>query len=231
MTAGFVRLLAIAWVLAISSCGQRSTSAPAALNEATLVEYCNDIRQRQRSSKAVAAELRPDAAAWRASVIPTFQASQATSMHSMQLEIDRLVTLLTANPSLVITARRHYAGDLRLSASAAHLRWIVPVLFESYVIAVGDHQFDLVFVPIRSGSRPGWGAIGSVDDEVAKWLSAGTQNNPTAAALRLQCTQKWRNSNGDGVCMGISAVAASAAMRGDTNAIDHACSLIIRHCT
>jgi hypothetical protein len=229
------KLAQISLMFMVGAC--RNPPPPPLLNETTLVAYLNEIRQqvRQASRRTLeqtkfAIDLLPDSAQWAASVIPVFRATRDASAGAMRSESSRLIDMMASEPALVITTRRHFAGDSELTAAATHLRWIVPVMFESYVVAVGQQQFDLVFIPMRSGSNPGWRALGSVDAEISTLLTAGTQNDPAAADVRAQCASKWRSSNGEGVCIGLAALAATAAMGGDSQAIDHACSLIMVHC-
>jgi len=115
-----------------------------------------------------------------------------------------------------ITARRHYAGDPRLTHSQARLRWAVPPLYPSFVAELDGQPIDTVFV--FDGSA--WRALAGLDESV---LSLVTH-------VDHECGELLERAGPAGRCTEMSWGIADAALRGDRSQLVHMCKLATPVC-
>jgi hypothetical protein len=106
--------------------------------------------------------------------------------------------------------RRHFSDDMRLTPSQARLRWMVPILYPSYV------DDEHVFVKTSTG----WHALDGLDEAMLDRLRA---LDPTCAGYVEHATVA-------GPCIEIAWVVADAGLRGQTERFTHACQLARSQC-
>ncbi len=115
-----------------------------------------------------------------------------------------------------ITARRHFAGDPRLTPSQGRLRWVVPVLYPSMVAEIAGRPIDTVFV----FDGTGWRALDGID---ASMLAIARRLDPA-------CADRLAQAGPTGHCSEVGWAIADAAMREDRPAFTHACQLATTLC-
>jgi hypothetical protein len=115
----------------------------------------------------------------------------------VRAELPALVDRL-ARPGPV-TARRHFAGDLRLTPAEARDRWALPTLFPSLVAEAGGAPIDAVFV----ADGPAWRALVGLDQVVLARV----------AALDPGCAAHLALAGRPGHCADVGAAIADAALR------------------
>ena len=192
-------------------------------------------------SADLTARLQASPATWNATIIPPFTACRAASEQALAAAATTLWTALQTTPAPKISVRKHYAGDTGLPAGAAHLRWALPVLFDSYVIALGDHTVDLVFWPERLSARSDargevdkssatswrWHAMGNIDAALAQAITQGKTDDASLTRCAALVVASHHNER----CLQLAAAVVLAAFRSDRNATTHACALADVHCT
>ena len=172
-------------------------------------------------------KLQASAAIWQATVIAPFTDCRAASEQALAAATPTLWTALRARPTPKIAVRKHYAGDSGLPAGAAHLRWALPVLFDSYVVALDDQTVDLVFWANRSAAGWRWFAMGNIDAALAQAITQGKTDD----AMLARCAAQVVASQHDERCLQLAAAVVLAALRNDRNSMTHACALANVHCT
>ncbi|HEY0193888.1 MAG TPA: hypothetical protein VGC42_22380, partial [Kofleriaceae bacterium] len=119
-----------------------------------------------------------------------------------------------------ITARAHYAGDPRLTAAEARIRWTLPVLAPSLVAEAGGAPIDAVFV--ADGGQ--WRALIGLDRALRARIAA---HDPACAAAITASPPSGR-------CGEAGAAVADAALRitgaGRSPELDHTCRLAAQLC-
>lgn len=106
--------------------------------------------------------------------------------------------------------RQHFAGDARLTPSQARLRWMLPIMYPSYI-----DERD-VFVKTASG----WHSLAGLDEAMLDRLRA----------LDPACEQHVEAITPAGSCIQIAWQVADAGLRGDTQRFEHACQLAATQC-
>lgn len=106
--------------------------------------------------------------------------------------------------------RQHFAGDARLTPSQARLRWMLPIMYPSYV-----DERD-VFVKTALG----WHSLAGLDEAMLDRLRA----------LDPACEQHVEAITPAGSCIQIAWQVADAGLRGDTQRFEHACQLAATQC-
>lgn len=198
-------------VLAIVACSAPSAPpAPPPGSPEALVAYLEAVvgadqatRQREVSGWQL------DAAGWDRTVIALYRPLHADYQRAFAAALPGLVARL-AGPGPV-TARRHYAGDPRLTRSQARDRWAVPPLFPSLVAEAGGAPIEAVFVP--DGGR--WRALVGLDAVVLARV----------AALDPGCAALLALAGPTGRCSDVGAAIATAALRTDRDQLAHVCRL------
>ena len=203
------------------------TTAPkpgAAQLQALVQQWASDAQL--NTPAQLAAQLQLGEATWATTVVAPFAATRIASEHALQQAVAAWWPSLHATPAPTITVRRHYAGDMQLPPGTAHLRWLLPVLFESYVVALNGTTLDAVFWPTASGRGWQWHAIGNVDAA----LAAAVQRHvppPAGTTCAAHVVASQRNQR----CLDLAVLAATTAMQNDAAAAAHACALVNVHCT
>lgn len=185
------------------------------------------------SSADLVALLQASPATWNATIIAPFTGCRAASNQALAAATTTLWTALRTTPTPKISVRKHYAGDAGLPAGAAHLRWALPVLFDSYVVALGDHTVDVVFWPERWSRNESsavswrWRAMGSIDAALAQAITQGKTDDASLTRCAALVVASHHNER----CLQLAAAVVLAALHHDRNATTHACALADVHCT
>ncbi|HEX3759559.1 MAG TPA: hypothetical protein VHW23_12670 [Kofleriaceae bacterium] len=191
-------LAALAGV-AIAACGSSAAPAPPrpgspeALAAYLVTVVGADAATRQREA---AGWLVPPAL-WDATLVGVYRPLYAEYRRAFAAELPALVDRL-ARPGPV-TARRHFAGDLRLTPAEARDRWALPTLFPSLVAEAGGAPIDAVFV----ADGAGWRALVGLDAVVLARV----------AALDPGCARDLALAGPPGHCTDVGAAVADAALR------------------
>lgn len=115
-----------------------------------------------------------------------------------------------------ITARRHYAGDRRLTLGEARLRWALPVQYPSSIAELGGKPLDAVF--LFDGEH--WRALLGLDELVLARVHA----------LDPACADKLAVAGPLGRCSEVGYLVAAAALRGGGPDLDRACRMAATLC-
>jgi hypothetical protein len=150
-----------------------------------------------------------DAALWDHTVAPLYRPLHAEYQRAFAAEASAVLAGLARGGS--ITARRHYAGDPRLTRSQARDRWALPTLYPSLVAEIGGAPLEAVLVP--DGDR--WRALIGLDTVV----------RARVAALDPGCAANLALAGPTGRCTDVGAAIATAALRTDRDQLAHVCRL------
>jgi hypothetical protein len=200
-------------VLAIAACNN-SPFAPAVLpgSPESLVAYLQtvvgpgaDDATRQRE----VADWRLDPSLWDRTVVALYRPLYADYERAFAAEAPALAARLARGGA--VTARRHYAGDPRLTRSQSRDRWALPPLYPSLVAEAGGAPIEAVFVP--DGGH--WRALIGLDTVV----------RARVAALDPGCAANLALAGPTGRCTDVGAAIASAALRTDRDQLAHVCRL------
>lgn len=110
-----------------------------------------------------------------------------------------------------VAPRPHFAGDKRLTPVQARLRWMVPVMYPSFVDAQN------VFVKTSTG----WHSLAGLDDAMLARLRS----------LDATCAGYVERVTPTGSCIEVAWQVADAGLRGQTDRFTRACQLARSHCT
>jgi hypothetical protein len=155
-----------------------------------------------------------DEAGWRRTVVDSYAPLWADYAHGFDAQVPALVTRLAAAGP--ITARRHFAGDPRLTLPEARLRWAVPVQFPSLVAELGGTPIDAVFV-YEAG---GWRVLAGVDELVLARVRA---RDPA-------CADRITRAGAVNKCTEVAWLVADSALRDQADRFAHACQLAATLC-
>jgi hypothetical protein len=207
-TAGHAACQVVLWI-AGGACGAPAPPAPPGSPEA-LAGYLRrvvgaDAATRQRE----AASWRLDAALWDRTVVAVYRPLHAEYEQAFAAALPALVDRLARAGA--VTARRHYAGDPRLTPAEARDRWALPTLFPSLVAEAGGEPIDAVFIadgadrgdPAGPGDGRSWRALVGLDAVVLARV----------AALDARCAENVALAGPAGHCTDVGAAIAEAALR------------------
>jgi hypothetical protein len=158
---------------------------------ATVVGADAATRQREAASWLVPPAL------WSATLVEAYRPLYAEYQRAFAADLPAVVDRL-ARPGPV-TARRHFAGDLRLTPAEARDRWALPTLFPSLVAEAGGAPIDAVFV----ADGAAWRALIGLDAAVLARV----------AALDPGCARDLARAGPPGHCTDVGAAVADAALR------------------
>jgi hypothetical protein len=165
-------------------------------------------RQREVASWIV------DAATWNKDVVEPYRGLYADYVREFDAQTPTFVARLA--PLSAVTARRHFAGDPRLTPAQARMRWAVPVQFPSAVAELGGTPIDTVF--LFDGGH--WRALIGLDDVMLERVRT----------LDPQCEAKLERAGPSGRCTEIGWLVADAALRHQQERFAHACQLATTLC-
>lgn len=154
-----------------------------------------------------------DEPTWHAIVVEPFGGLWADYARGFDAQVTALVTRLGPGP---ITARRHYAGDRRLTDGEARLRWALPVQYPSAVAELGGAPIDAVFV--HDGGH--WRVLAGLDELVLAKVRA---QDPA-------CAERVVRAGPSGRCTEVGWLVVDAALRMQSERFAHACQLAATLC-
>ncbi len=147
-------------------------------------------------------------------VVDPYRALWADYVHAADAAAPTLARqLATAGP---ITARKHFAGDPRLTLAQARTRWALPVMYPSAVAELAGQPIDCVFV--HDGAH--WRALFGLDELVLARVRA---LDPACGALLARAGPTGR-------CTEVGFAVADAALRDQRDRFAHACGLAAALC-
>jgi hypothetical protein len=150
-----------------------------------------------------------DEASWNHTIVEPWRAMLPEYAGGFDAASAPLITqLVTAGE---VTARRHWAGDPRLTPAQVRLRWVVPVQYPSAVAELAGRAIDTVFVYDGAG----WRALVGVDELLMEKIRA---RDPECAALLARAGPTGR-------CTEVGWLVADSAWRADASRFAHACRL------
>jgi hypothetical protein len=155
-----------------------------------------------------------DEAAWNRIVVVPYRALWKDYAAQFDAHMPPLVARL--GDSGAITARRHYAGDPRLTDAQVRVRWALPVQYPSAVAELGGAPIDSVFVWDGSG----WRVLAGLDDLLLA----------RARALDPHCADLLVRSGPPNHCTEVGWFVADMALRDDRAGFAHACQLAANAC-
>ena len=194
-------------IVALVAC-HTPTDPPAAL-----AAYLDDLRHADALTRArEVAGWQLDEPAWRRTVTADYQPLYADYTRAFTAAapaiLDQLARLPPAAP---ITARRHFAGDPRLTRAEARERWALPTLFPSLVADADGAPIDGVFVV--DGGR--WRALVGLDAAV----------RGRVAALDAACAARVAAAGPAGRCSDVAAEIVAAVLQNDSRKVARLCPL------
>jgi hypothetical protein len=207
------RSIAIATLLAVSACRAPKPSTPPGAEE--LVAYLATVAGTDAATRRAAVDgWELDRLAWNATIVEPWRT----------LWDDYHGRFAPAEPALIaqlahagtITARRHYAGDPRLTLSQARLRWALPPLYPSFVAELDGQPIDTVFV--FDGAA--WRALAGLDESVLALVTH----------VDHECGELLEHAGPRGRCTEMGWGIADAALRGDRSQLAHMCKLATPVC-
>jgi hypothetical protein len=163
------RLAAAAAVIAAAAlvlvaCNRGSGSPPPQPTAEELAAYLGGLAARDPAD--IAEELAGwplDRELWRRTLVEPYR-----ELFEACRPDDRLRALKAGLRRGAVAARRHYAGDRRLTPGQAWLRWALPPLYPSFVAEIDGQPLDTVF--LHDGAR--WRALVGLDDLIAARVRA-----------------------------------------------------------
>lgn len=207
--------LALVWLCVVACRDDRTTRVAPTANPDELAAYLSTIagadeatRTREVSSWIV------DDATWSRDLVEPYRALHADYVKQFDAQIPAMVARLAA-PGRV-TARRHFAGDKRLTPAQVRLRWTVPVQFPSAVAELDGKPIETVF--LFDGGH--WRALLGLDELVMKRVRA----------LDPACADKLAFAGPPGRCTEVGWLVADAALRAQPERFAHACRLATTLC-
>jgi hypothetical protein len=206
--------------VALAACQHTSRSKP---TEHDLERFVAQSAKHQSATELTLA-LQPSESLWNRIVVPLYRNARTDSLEALALAAADMAHHVI-KPNAQIRARRHFAEDADLPAGAAHLRWALPVLFESYVVAIDGQTVDAVFVATNDGDGWRWHALGNIDTAIARAIATPTTPSRNECAKRVIASRRNR------ICLQLSVMATQNAFRGDDAGVEHACALVASQCS
>ena len=206
--------LAVAFAI-LAACGGDRAPAPAANDPDALAAELRAIAGADAAARRRAiAEWILDERAWRQIVVPPFRSLFDDYARGFDAAAARVSAQLARSGAIV--ARRHFAGDPRLTPSQARLRWVVPPLYPSVVAELDGAPIDTVFV--HDGTR--WRALVGVDELLVARVRS----------LDPACGALVQRAGPIGRCTEVGWMVADTALRDDRAGFAHACRLAAALC-
>ena len=202
-------------LLLLSACGRAAPAGPAPGSPEHLAAYLRALAGADEATRkhAVAGWIL-DEQTWRQTVVSPYTAVWSEYARAFDAAAPALVARLATRGE--ITARRHFAGDPRLTRSQGRLRWALPVEYPSCVAELAGQPIDTVFV--FDGAR--WRALAGLDDVM---LARVRVRDPACATM-------LERAGPTGKCTEVGWLVADAALRTDQQRFVHACRLAAALC-
>jgi len=205
----------LALAIAVASACGRAPPLPEPGSPEDLAVYLRTVaganeatRQREVATWLV------DEATWRRVIVEPYRELYSDYVRGFDAAAAPLVARLA--PLGDVTARRHFAGDPRLTRAQGRLRWTVPPLYPSAVAELDAAPIDTVF--LWDGTH--WRALVGLDELVLA----------RALSLDPACGARLALAGPLGRCSEVGAAIADAAVRGDRARFGHLCGLAATLC-
>jgi len=200
---------AVAILFVISACRGSPSGPPPGSPEALVAYLQTVIGAGEATRQREAATWQLPAALWDHTVVAPYRPLHADYQRAFAAELPALVSRLASGG--IVAARRHYAGDPRLTLSQGRDRWALPPLYPSLVAEAGGVPIEAVFIP--DGDR--WRALVGLDTVV----------RARVAALDPACAANLALAGATGHCTDVGAAIALAALRTNRDELAHVCRL------
>jgi hypothetical protein len=205
----------LAAVLVVLACCRGGVPAPAPGSADALAAYLAPLAGADEATRRhEVASWILDEATWRATVVPAYAPLYGDYARGHDAASAPLVARLAARG--LVTARRHYAGDLRLTPSEGRVRWALPVQYPSMVAELGGAPIDAVFV--WDGAH--WRVLVGVDELVIARVRARDS----------ACADRVARAGPANECTAVSWAIADSALRDDDAGFAHGCDLAVTLC-
>jgi hypothetical protein len=205
-----VALAAIAALTASGACGRAPAPAQATAEDLTayiagLATGDLDVAARELAAWPL------DRGLWQRTVVDPYRDRWE------QLAPDRRLRALAGSlhPG-VVTARRHYARDPRLTPRQLWQRWALPPLYPSFVVEIDGHPLETVF--LHDGAR--WRALVGLDDLI----------EGAVRSLDPSCAAHLAGAAASGDCASAGWAVADAALRTDRARLTRSCHIAATLC-
>jgi hypothetical protein len=204
--------LALAGAIALGCHG--SDRPPDAPGPEGLVAFLTNLAGTDAATRrAAVADWELDRAAFDRVVVPTWRKLWDDYHARFAAESPGLVGRLSRAGA--ITARKHFAGDPKLSPAQARVRLALPVLYPSVVAEIDGAPIDTVFVYDH-----GWHALAGLDTSVRSYVSH----------LDHHCGALLDAAGPVNRCTELAAAIIDAALRTDREELGHMCALAASVC-
>jgi hypothetical protein len=201
-------------ILVLAACGHAATPTPGTPDD--LATYLQPLAGAEEPLRRhVVSGWILDEASWNTTIVEPYRALYADYARGFDAAAAPLVAELAHAGA--ITARRHFAGDPRLTRAQARLRWAVPVQYPSVVAELAGEPIDAVFV--FDGAS--WRVLAGLDDLLLA----------RARAIDPACGELLARAGPIGRCTEVGWAIADAALRSDRERFAHACALATSLCT
>jgi len=205
----------LAVVVLLACCHRASAPVPPTGAPEDLVAYLTTVAGADDTTRRheVASWILDDAT-WRTTLVPAYASLWEDYARGYDSASAPLIAQLAKRGA--ITARRHFAGDPRLTLAQARLRWAVPTQYPSMVAELDGAPLDTVF--IFDGSR--WRVLAGVDELVLARVRA----------LDPACADRVARAGPADQCTSVSWMIVDAALRTDRDGFAHGCALAQNLC-
>jgi hypothetical protein len=205
-----MRALAVAFLVA---CGHAAGPSPGTPDD--LAAYLRGVAGADEATrKHEVAGWILDEATWNHTIVEPWRSLWPDYARGFDAASAPLVAqLATTGP---VAARRHWAGDPRLTLAQGRLRWTVPVQYPSVVAELAGQPIDTVFV--YDGAR--WRVLAGLDEIMLARVRA----------LDAACAALLARAGPTGHCTEVGWMIADSALRGDADRFAHACRLATQLC-
>lgn len=166
--------------VALAACGRPPPPAPATADD--LAAYLAGLAAGDPAAAARELAGWPlDRALWERTLVEPYRGLWAEI--APQARLRALAAQLRPG---AVTARRHYAGDPRLTPGQLWQRWALPPLYPSFVAELDGQPLDAVF--LHDGAR--WRALAGLDEQIlarVRALDPACAAHLAAAARSTDC--------------------------------------------
>jgi hypothetical protein len=199
--------------VALAACGRPPPPPPATADD--LAAYLAGLAAGDPAAAAREVAGWPlDRALWERTLVEPYRGLWAEI--APQARLRALAAQLRQLRPGAVTARRHYAGDPRLTPGQLWQRWALPPLYPSFVAELDGRPLDAVF--LHDGAR--WRALAGLDEQILARVRA---LDPACAAHLAAVAQSTD-------CASACWEAAEAALRSQRDRFARGCHLAATLC-
>jgi len=195
----------LAAIAALAACGRAPAPAPGTADD--LAAYLAGLAAGDPDEAARELARWPlDRALWRRTLVEPYRA-----LWDEIAPGERLRALRGELRRGAVTARRHYAGDPRLTPGQLWQRWALPPLYPSFVVEIDGRPLDTVF--LHDGVR--WRALAGLEERI----------DARVRALDPGCAADLAGVIGSTDCASAGWAVADAALRNNPDQFARTCRL------